>query len=521
MISVLLITLNSFFSSLFADTTYELIIGSYTPKDNPGIEIFDFNIANGKASPNYTLKNGNSSYLAVSPDGKNLFSVSENQSATASVSSFKLGSNNQFQLTGIENAIGAHPCFVLYRESSGTVYTANYSGGSVSVFKTDHGKILPISQHIKYNGSSINKPRQSAPHAHQVVLSPDQHYLYVNDLGTDQIHRHKIYADGTLDEKSTTIKIEPGSGPRHMVFNAAGNIAYLLNELKSAVDVFKVSDTKFERIQRIDADTIKGDNASADIHISPDGKWLLTSNRITSNEITVFSIQEDGRLKKIYHQPVAKTPRNFSFDPSGKFVLVASQDENKVQVFSFDHTTGRLTDTKQDIQVVKPVCIQFRKVEQEIDVEERIKTLGINLIKPSAPIANYVKYVQTGNLVFLSGHGPDKPSGGYVTGKLGTELVVEEGQAAARLTGISLLSTLKMAVGDLNRVKRIVKVLGMVNSSPDFTQQPLVMNGFSNLMVEVFGDRGRHARSAVGVNALPNNFAVEIEMIVELKNEQQ
>ena len=104
---------------------------------------------------------------------------------------------------------------------------------------------------------------------------------------------------------------------------------------------------------------------------------------------------------------------------------------------------------------------------------------------------------------------------------LGTELVVEEGQSAARLTGISLLSTLKMAVGDLNRVKRIVKVLGMVNSSPDFTQQPLVMNGFSNLMVEVFGDKGRHARSAVGVNALPNNFAVEIEMIVELKNEEQ
>jgi len=192
-----------------------------------------------------------------------------------------------------------------------------------------------------------------------------------------------------------------------------------------------------------------------------------------------------------------------------------------VQVFSFDHTTGRLTDTKQDIQVVKPVCIQFREIEKETDVEERIKTLGINLIKPSAPIANYVKYVQSGNLFFLSGHGPDKPGGGYVTGKLGAELVVEEGQAAARLTGISLLSTLKMAVGDLNRVKRIVKVLGLVNSSPDFTQQPLVMNGFSNLMVEVFGDRGRHARSAVGVNALPNNFAVEIEMIVELKNEEQ
>jgi enamine deaminase RidA (YjgF/YER057c/UK114 family) len=227
---------------------------------------------------------------------------------------------------------------------------------------------------------------------------------------------------------------------------------------------------------------------------------------------------DNGTLKKIYHQPVAKTPRNFSFDPTGKYVLVASQDENKIQVFSFDTQTGMMADTKNDIQVQAPVCIQFRKVEKEVDAEERIKTLGINLIKPSAPIANYVKYVQVGNLIFLSGHGPDKPGGGVVTGKLGSDLVVEDGQAAARLTGISLLSTLKVAIGDLNRVKRIVKVLGLVNSTPDFIQQPLVMNGFSNLMVEVFGDRGKHARSAVGVNSLPNNFAVEIEMIVELKD---
>jgi enamine deaminase RidA (YjgF/YER057c/UK114 family) len=146
-----------------------------------------------------------------------------------------------------------------------------------------------------------------------------------------------------------------------------------------------------------------------------------------------------------------------------------------------------------------------------------IKIRNIKLIPPTQPIANYVKYVQVGNLVFLSGHGPEKPEGGQVLGKLGKDLTLEEGQAAARLTGISLLSTLKGYLGDLNKVKRIVKVLGLVNSTAEFTQQPFVMNGFSNLMVEVFGNRGKHARSAVGTNALPNNFAVEIEMIVELK----
>jgi enamine deaminase RidA (YjgF/YER057c/UK114 family) len=102
-------------------------------------------------------------------------------------------------------------------------------------------------------------------------------------------------------------------------------------------------------------------------------------------------------------------------------------------------------------------------------------------------------------------------------GHLGKDVTIEEGQLAARLTGISMISTLKAHIGDLNRVKRIVKVLGLVNSEPNFTQQPQVMNGFSNLMVEIFGERGKHARSALGVAALPNNISVEIEMIVELK----
>lgn len=149
--------------------------------------------------------------------------------------------------------------------------------------------------------------------------------------------------------------------------------------------------------------------------------------------------------------------------------------------------------------------------------EARLKEMGISLPPPSAPVANYVKYVRTGNLVFLSGHGPeDKTKGGYITGKVGKELSIEEGYAAARLTGISLLSTLKAAVGDLSKVKRIVKVLGMVNGTENFTDQPKVINGFSDLMVAVFGDAGKHARSAVGMASLPMNMVVEIEMVVEV-----
>jgi enamine deaminase RidA (YjgF/YER057c/UK114 family) len=148
--------------------------------------------------------------------------------------------------------------------------------------------------------------------------------------------------------------------------------------------------------------------------------------------------------------------------------------------------------------------------------EQNLSKLGIVLPKPTSPIANYVKYVQSGNLLFLSGHGPSKTDGTYIIGKLGTDLTVAQGAEAAKLTGINLLATLQAAVGDLSKVKRIVKVLGFVNGNNDFAEQPKVMNGFSDLMVAVFGEKGKHARSAIGTNSLPNNMAVEIEMVVEL-----
>jgi enamine deaminase RidA (YjgF/YER057c/UK114 family) len=150
--------------------------------------------------------------------------------------------------------------------------------------------------------------------------------------------------------------------------------------------------------------------------------------------------------------------------------------------------------------------------------EENLKSLGITLQQPNAPIANYVNYVRTGNLIYFSGSGTDKAYEGVTKGKLGKDVTIEEGREAARHTGINLIASLKYAIGDLNKVKRIVKVFGMVNSTETFTDQPKVINGFSDLMVEVFGEKGKHARSAVGMIALPMNMAVEIEMIVEVEN---
>ena len=143
--------------------------------------------------------------------------------------------------------------------------------------------------------------------------------------------------------------------------------------------------------------------------------------------------------------------------------------------------------------------------------------MGITLKEPSAPVANYVNAVRSGNLLFLAGKGPRTPEGELITGKLGADLSVEQGYEAARAVAILQLAVLKSELGDLSKVKRIVKVLGMVNASPDFTDPPEVINGFSDLMVEVFGEKGKHARAAVGMGSLPRNIAVEIEMIVEVE----
>lgn len=182
------------------------------------------------------------------------------------------------------------------------------------------------------------------------------------------------------------------------------------------------------------------------------------------------------------------------------------------------------------ILLVSFSCNQVKEIKEEAvsEIEEaidpnynpeaKLKELGIELSTPSAPVANYVNAVRVGNMIFLSGKGPKKADGENITGKVGADLTIAEGYEAARITGINQLSVLKAELGNLNKVKRCVKVLGMVNAAPEFTDHPKVINGYSDLMVAVFGDKGKHARAAVGMGSLPSNIAVEIEMIVEVQD---
>jgi enamine deaminase RidA (YjgF/YER057c/UK114 family) len=152
-----------------------------------------------------------------------------------------------------------------------------------------------------------------------------------------------------------------------------------------------------------------------------------------------------------------------------------------------------------------------------MDTEKRLNDLGIELPRAPKPIGNYVGGVRVGNLLFMSGCGPRRNDGTLITGKLGTDLTVELGYDAARIVGLNMLANIRSVVGSLDRIERVVKVLGMVNCTPEFFEMPKVINGFSDLFVEILGpERGRGARSAVGMAALPNQIAVEVEMVLEV-----
>jgi enamine deaminase RidA (YjgF/YER057c/UK114 family) len=149
--------------------------------------------------------------------------------------------------------------------------------------------------------------------------------------------------------------------------------------------------------------------------------------------------------------------------------------------------------------------------------EEKLAALGLTLPSVPTPVANYVPYRMAGNLLYLSGQGPRKPDGSVYVGRLGRDVTIEEGYEHAKLTGLSLLAAAKAAIGELSRIEAVIKLLGMVNAEPDFGDQPKVINGCSDLLVEVLGDAGRHARSAVGMGSLPGGMSVEIEAILLIK----
>ncbi len=366
------------FSFLFlpvADKDHYLIVGTYDSPKSEGIYVYKFNSADGSAKEVSHIKTPNPSFVTVSPNEKFVYAVHEiardgNGGEVAAFAFNKKTGTLSFisqQLSG-----GDDPCYVEIDKTGKWVIVANYTSGSLSVLPVNADGSLGIATTtIQHTGSGKNVDRQKGPHVHCTKLSADNHWLFVSDLGIDKL---MIYAFDPATGKLTPAKnpfaaTEPGSGPRHFTFHPNNKYAYLIEEMAATVVAYKYNNGMLKKIQGISS-LPAGDTGligSADIHVSPDGKFLYASNRgrSKSNTIAIFKIDPaNGTLKTVGHQyTMGNIPRNFNFDPSGNFLLVANQESDEVVIFKRNKQTGLLTDTGKRISVGKPVCLKWVKVE--------------------------------------------------------------------------------------------------------------------------------------------------------------
>jgi 6-phosphogluconolactonase len=344
-----------------------LLIGTYTSGKSEGIYVYRFNSNTGEFSP-VSIGRGikNPSFLAVTHNNKNVYSVNEGD-GQGSVTAFSFSNGNLTTLNARPSG-GQGPCYVAVDKTGKWIATGNYGSGSFAVLPIEQNGSLgePVSVMV-HQGKSVNPQRQEKAHVHATVFSPDNRYLFVPDLGMDKVMAYAFDPKtGKLSSASPAFaSANPGNGPRHLDFHPNGKYAYLMEEMSGTVSVFSYSKGKLTAIQNISSHPAgyKGAIGSADIHVSPDGKFLYASNRGGANSIAVFSInQKNGHIKPVGHQStLGKTPRNFNFDPSGNFLLVANQNSDNIVIFKRDKKTGMLKPLDKQIQVPNPVCVKWAK----------------------------------------------------------------------------------------------------------------------------------------------------------------
>ena len=359
---------------LFAQNDWYLLVGTYTSGKSEGIYVYKFNPLSAENSLASTVPSSNPSFLAVSPDNKFVYAVNENAAKDnngigGEVSAFSFN-NTKGILSPLnkKSSAGNHPCYVTIDKSGKWIYAGNYSSGTVAVLESGKdGNLTGPNQITQHTGTGPNLQRQESAHVHGTFLSPDEKYLLVPDLGADKVFIYSVdKSKGTLVPTSTPFSSAfPGAGPRHLDFHFKLPIVYVLEELTGFVGVYSFRDGKLDLIERMNLypKEYSGALGSADIHVSPDGKFLYASNRGDFNSITIFKIDaSSGKLSLVgFQSTLGKTPRNFSFDPSGNYLLVANQNSDEIVIFKVNKDTGLLTDTGKKIVVPNPVCLKWIK----------------------------------------------------------------------------------------------------------------------------------------------------------------
>jgi 6-phosphogluconolactonase len=349
-----------------------LYVGTYTDDGrSKGIYLIRMDRRSGKLSQLGSVDAGaNPSFLATHPNGRVLYAVNEvgkyNGRATGAVSAFTIArESGALTRLGEQPSEGTGPCYVSVDKSGRAVLVANYDGGSVALLPTQSdGNLAPSTSVVKHTGSGPVADRQGEPHAHCIIADPSNRFALAADLGADRVFLYRLDGNSLRRIEGGDAVMQAGAGPRHLVFHPTLPLVFVSNELDSTVTALRF-DTERGALTPIESQSTlprgwTGTNYPADIHIAPSGRALYVSNR-GHNSIALFSVGATGALtldQTIFTD--GDWPRNFTLDPSGRWLLVANQKSNSIIVFARDEKSGRLTPTRQKLELPSPVCLRFR-----------------------------------------------------------------------------------------------------------------------------------------------------------------
>ena len=356
-------------------------VGTYTASGSQGLYSYRYNAHTGKLTLiGVAARLANPSFLVTDPQHRFLYAVTEmgnepgadSYRHNGSISSYAINrKNGALTFLNKVDSLGGGPCHLVVDETGKMLFVANYGSGSVASFAIEaDGSIGAKTGFDQHTGSSIDRARQTGPHAHAVVLSPDNRFLFVPDLGTDHVNIYHVdAAKGTFTPNYPRFAtVKPGLGPRHFTFGHEARFAYVLCEMGSSVAVFSYNVasgflTPLQTVSNLPPG-FQGVDNSAEIEMDRSGKVLYASNR-GNDSITVYAVDRvKGTLTNIQVEPTqGKIPRNFALDPEGNYLLAANQESNSIVTFAVDPNSGRLTPAGQSIGVPSPVDILFVPAE--------------------------------------------------------------------------------------------------------------------------------------------------------------
>jgi len=353
-----------------AQPTDIIYAGTNSLRGSKGIYVFSFDRQQQKFTEIQTFAGGESpNFIALAPDKKHLYvaySKGTLQDGKGSVMSFTINPKSGM-LTKLneQSSEGVGPAHVSVDPKGRFVYISNYGAGNLAVYPiAKDGSLGKASDIVQHYGKSIVASRQEGPHVHSTVPSADGRFIYVSDLGIDKIMIYEVGDSGKLLPASTPfVSSTAGSGPRHLTIHPNGKFAYSAEELTSTVASYKIdkSNGKLEPLERLAMlpDDFTSRSFAADIHFTPDGKFLYASNR-GHESLVIFKVnRKNGKLKFVGHENTGgKHPRNFMIDKNGKFILTANRDTDNIVVFSLDRKTGKLVPTGEQIMVPAVIVLQ-------------------------------------------------------------------------------------------------------------------------------------------------------------------